>query len=1434
MKKKILLSAALAAMSMCTAYSADVTSWPELYTNRNESLIDIINDITAEGGNKVISTNTASAQVIDAHGHAIVGANGYSFSLNNTADATFKNLGSYANGTSGDNTFSYKDLNNTTQYIKINSSVNSFPKYVITRYINNVSLNIENSVFTNNGSRILALSGSNETLNIKNSVFYGNSSTTNGAMIDGKGTINIENSIFQDNHNLNDDGGIYDGTATINIKNSYFINNSSVGFGGVINQYANTLTIENSRFEGNSSAEDGGAICLDGNIDSASIKGSQFINNHNGGSYYDGGAISSAGGYVGIVDNVLFEGNNAISKGGGLYGGMSKKQKAKPAILMKDVVFKNNEASTGGGFYTDASASGRRQNYTYITDSEFTNNLVKATDHYMEFGFPNGGGMTSATGVPMVINNTVFSNNVADPTGPDYSAGGAIYFAGGAAEYPLKVVDSTFTNNSALEGGAIFLENADAAIIAQTKDVLFSGNTASADADDYNGGGDIYFQANSYSATLSLNAAENKKITFNGTIASYDDGGNTSTIDINKSGVTYNTYDGTTEKPVTAGTAGEIIFNNRVGDDTYYFNAINLYGGKLTLGKNDTHLNDNNFYVEGDSTLSTVNGAIGNFAPRAFEINATLDYMLDVDLANTQSDTIAITANTGALRLSSFNVISDSDTPDLKIKYSNTNVGGTVKDGYTITTSTSSYDVTAENDSTGSYIIFSVSEDVGGLPNAIKNGADQYIITDGKDENVTAWASAAGNVIKNDMDINGNGHSIFTENGLDGLVVSADKNVTLRNVENLSGFNNALTNDGGNVSVVDSNITGNTGTADITNNGGTVTINAQSKEITIGSDNTTNALLSDGGTVNVTGSDKVTFNGNVKGSSDAKMNISTDTVFNGDVSDMNVVHSDGSVDVKNLTGGDYTQNDGTLNLKESGNFAPDNFELNNGVVNIPDESAFAPLVNTLNGGSISIVNDKTGELNFNTLNLNNTVNLAVDVDLKNEIMDRISASSVNGSGMIKINQFNLLSDANKSKLSLNFANDKLKDYVSTDITSIEGKIFKYDVEYDNKTGCFNFAGGGGNSDGYSPSVLPTPIAAQLQGALVQLISYDEAFRNMDSYMLMPLSVRRAMKYKNRYAISSSDYVYDDSKDMYDNTSGWVRAQTVFEKVPLKHGPKVGNVAYSTYLGAESELYSVGKGWDVMWGLYAGYNGSHQHYDNVSMYQNGGTLGVLGMAYKGNFFQGLTINTGANAGEAYTSFGHDNFAMLMAGIASKTGYNFEFKEGKFIIQPSMLVSYSFVNTFDYTNSAGVRMTSSPLHAIMLEPNIKLIANIKGGWQPYLSVGMVWNVMDTSHYKANDVSLPDMTVKPYVKYGVGIRKTWGERFVGFFQTYITNGGRNGVGLQLGFRWAIGRDNKSKTKVLDNSAKITVNTNTGSTTNDSKKVIKCLSTPTYIAHK
>ena len=147
-------------------------------------------------------------------------------------------------------------------------------------------------------------------------------------------------------------------------------------------------------------------------------------------------------------------------------------------------------------------------------------------------------------------------------------------------------------------------------------------------------------------------------------------------------------------------------------------------------------------------------------------------------------------------------------------------------------------------------------------------------------------------------------------------------------------------------------------------------------------------------------------------------------------------------------------------------------------------------------------------------------------------------------------------------------------------------------------------------------------------------------------------------------------------------------------------------------------------------------------------------------------------------------------MLLAGIGNKFGYNFEFKEGRYIIQPSMLISYSFINTFDYTNAAGIKINSDPMHAIQLSPGMKIIMNTKNGWQPYLAVNMVWNILDKQKVTANEVRLPEMSIKPYVQYGAGIQKCFKEdRISAYAQAMVHNGGRNGVSLSGGIRFKVG---------------------------------------------
>lgn len=479
--------------------------------------------------------------------------------------------------------------------------------------------------------------------------------------------------------------------------------------------------------------------------------------------------------------------------------------------------------------------------------------------------------------------------------------------------------------------------------------------------------------------------------------------------------------------------------------------------------------------------------------------------------------------------------------------------------------------------------------------------------------------------------------------------------------------------------------------------------------------------------------------------------------------------------------------------------------LNSGTLKYYDDSYLANggrNAITFNGGNLDLRNGIASNIPLYGLALKSNSNIFVDVDLANKSMDKLTAnnSSYTG-GKLNVAGMNLLSDAINDFTSINFTEDNnLKSHVAYtgDSKVAYSPIYKYNVNYNANNGNFEFkrgnGGGGGNaSDAFNPAVLTGPVGAQLGSYLTQLNTYEQAFANMDMLMLMPRAQRIAMKYANKYASTQGTgeggvITFSPNQIPEEQKGLWFRPFATFENVGLKNGPNVKNIGYGSLFGGDSDLLELKHGWDMQYSFYGGYNGSNQYYNGVSIYQNGGSLGASSTWYKDNFFTGLTANVGANVGEASSMYGNEDFTMLATGIASKTGYNWELANGKFIVQPSFLMSYTFVNTFDYTNAAGVRISSDPLHAIQIAPGLKFIGNLKNGWQPYIGLQMVWNVMDRARFKANDVSLPDMSVDPYFQYGLGVQKRIGDRFTGFGQAMLRNGGRNGIALQFGFRWAI----------------------------------------------
>ena len=472
----------------------------------------------------------------------------------------------------------------------------------------------------------------------------------------------------------------------------------------------------------------------------------------------------------------------------------------------------------------------------------------------------------------------------------------------------------------------------------------------------------------------------------------------------------------------------------------------------------------------------------------------------------------------------------------------------------------------------------------------------------------------------------------------------------------------------------------------------------------------------------------------------------------------------------------------------------------------------------LHSGNVNLINNEIGKMSPDIFCITGDTNILVDVDLANSQMDRISAENYGRhQGNLIVSGMNLLSDSKNAKTEIFFAEAGIKDNVRNSSAEVPSSyqttaytpIYKYNVNYDNRENggyfLFDRMGASGNaSDNYNPSVLTTPVAAQAGGQSVVNETVRFAFQHMDMFSQMPFSARIAYINQNRYAgvnegvnpLSASRYdVRTDtpkynSQFEYLDKGYWVKPFTSFETINLNNGPDVDAITYGTLVGFDSNFKELKRGWYNVQSIYGGYNGSQLSYDGVDTTLNGGVLGLTETFYKGNFFTALTATAGANVGSSKTMYGNEDFTALLAGIGSKSGYNFEFKNGKYILQPILFMNYSFVNTFDYTNAAGVKIDSAPLHTFQINPQLKFISNLKNGWQPYASVGMVWNVLNSSKVRANDVILPKMSVDPYVEYGVGLQRNWKDRFTGFAQAMVRNGGRNGVALTFGFRWAIGK--------------------------------------------
>jgi hypothetical protein len=246
---------------------------------------------------------------------------------------------------------------------------------------------------------------------------------------------------------------------------------------------------------------------------------------------------------------------------------------------------------------------------------------------------------------------------------------------------------------------------------------------------------------------------------------------------------------------------------------------------------------------------------------------------------------------------------------------------------------------------------------------------------------------------------------------------------------------------------------------------------------------------------------------------------------------------------------------------------------------------------------------------------------------------------------------------------------------------------------------------------------------------------------------------------------------------------------------MTQGFRVGNNAYGSIIGADFPLVDLKNGWKLVPTAYIAYNGGHQHFNGVSMYQNGAQLGAMGTAYKGNLISSLLGYAGGygNDMSVRNSMGgaSDTTGNWFAGVASKTAYNVHLPHN-LILQPSALVSYNIFGNQNYhSNFGNMSMNSGLLNGINLAPGMNLIWN-KETFSLYATAQVVFNIMGNVSGQAGNVNLEDVRMKStYLEYGIGAMKKFKDTFSGYLQLTLRNGYRTGIGFQGGLNWKVGKD-------------------------------------------
>lgn len=1137
-----------------------------------------------------------------------------------------------------------------------------------------------------------------------------------------------------------------------------------------------TLNLDNVTFNNNiaktKNAVGGGAMALVAtgkNPVSTTIKNSTFTNNstetsnsakNNGGAIYVYGTSGLVGDNTLDISDSHFESNHTNKTGGAI--GVNNQGPSNFKIEIKDTTFTKNN-STGYGGAIDVTTGG-------------TGNVT------------------------INLDNATFNSN--ESSGSD---GGAIAYEKG--NITSNIINSTFTNNTANNGGAIYNGIKNLTI----SNTIFDGNKTN----DGGKGGAIYNAGN-----ISLNQTEFKQSTDTIYMANDSFADFSGTNILNGSISSENATSEIKNK-------GTLILN---ADNSGYTGTYTQESGQTDVNASSTFFGGETTITDGalnwntlknyNSTLKVEKGSlnIGNVSKASLSLNSN-SYI--------KKDTLVNINSKGEIKLNGGSItLDDNDiwAGNISIGDENTVGSGTL----TIDGLTSNGGIFA-NGGTIDIISGRLTASAGDVikeATTVKIKDDALLAVRGGDVTLgatTDWASKGGVLltdgtltVKDFASSNGifqaNSGKLMLENST--FTVGKDSFINSSVETNIDSNSKLQITDNGWVTIGDNDIWN----GEVSLAGGT--LNYERTEST--SSTMTGDLIATSGNLNFLKNSYI----NIKSPSNiaqavsvdiqkgATVEISNSAEFNLDSNDKwnglikNEV--DGILKTDNVNnsafGGMLQQNKGVSIFDNNSNITIDGKDsyILGGTVEIKNGSALNIgsgvadnhfFVSDLNMTNNSVLNTMNSVLNkyqiSNDMIVEGKNNLSIDIDGRNKVGDAFIINNLtsNTNGTLNVADFNFIGLAPIDRqfkirvFDANSINDKVN------FTSTDKEIFT-------PIGYYNLQSAGGgwytsNMTRYNPQVFRGQVAT-LATYNNQLVIDDMLLNHvtLDSERTLAQS-RNA----NRYASTLPQFApYQYKKE---DGGLWYKSYVNFENLSLTQGLKVGNNSYGSLVGADFPVINMKRGWKFMPTAYIGYNGAHQTFNGVGMYQNGGQGGLMGTFMKDNFIGSVLAYGGGYNNEMSVAGYTDITGNWFAGTAAKLAYNLH-PTKHFTIQPTAFVSYNIFGRQNWgTDYGAMSMNSGLLNGINVAPGLNFIY-ARESWSVYATFQYMYNINEQVGGRAGNVDLASVEMKHgYIQYGVGVTKTWKDRLNSFFQIVFRNGGRTGVGFQLGLNYTFDWLNPSKTK-------------------------------------